>query len=370
MKIIKEKSSIVNPRLTDATSRIPQTVQRVAREISTNNDPDRSKSDTPENEASDCVQDGTLQATSYVVSGLRGNRDKINDLTHHSRKNSFNKNQATNRTSRHRFSYVKKKIKPTPVPQNVVNLHSPNPTSNFIKGNATHAPKIGKEISKTIVQGIQTAGRSIIATAKAALASIRGIGSLLAVGGWIAVAIIVVLAIVCWIITSPTSILAGGFSEDDSGRTVYSVLEDLTQEVDARIEEIIDNAGDDCNVSIEYVDGNDDILSQIGPQTLAIYSVLVSMDPENPREVVTLDSHKETVLRNIFWDTVLISYGHDESTYIDENGVEQLDRNIEITVDCMSLDEVVSHFGFTDEQLTVIHEMMDSGYFRQNKLYS
>jgi hypothetical protein len=359
MKIIKEKSIIVNPRSADVIRRIPQAVQRMAQDIQDNvNELDRNKNETPENEAFDCVQDGTLQATSYVVSGLRGNRDKINDLTHHSRKNSFNKNHATNRTSRHQFSRVKMTIKSTPVPQNVVNLHSPNPTSKFIKGNATHAPKIGKEISKTIVQGIQTAGRSIIATAKAALASIRGIGFILAVGGWIAVAIIVVLAIVGWIITSPTSILAGGFSE------VYSVLEDLTQEVDERIEKIIKNAGDDCNVSIKYVDGYDDILSQIGPQTLAIYAVLVSMDPENPREVVTLDGRKEMILRDIFWTTVLINYELDELTYIDENGVEKLNRDLGISIDYLSLDEVVSHFDFSDEQLTVIHELLDSGCFQ------
>ena len=89
MKEIKEKSSIVNPRLSDATRRIPQTIQRVAREISTNNDPDRNKCDTPENEAIDCVQAGTLQATSYVDSGLRISRNKINNFALHSRKNSF-----------------------------------------------------------------------------------------------------------------------------------------------------------------------------------------------------------------------------------------------------------------------------------------
>ena len=361
MKVIKEKSSIVNHRSVDAIRRIPQTVQRMAQDIQeSSNEPDRNKSDTPENEASECVQNGTLQATSYGVSGLRSSRDKINDFAQHCRKNSFNKNQATNRTSRHQFSHIKTTVKPAPVPQNAFISRSTNPTSKFIKSSATHAPKIGKEISRTIVQRMQTAGRSIISTVKAASVGIKGIGSLFAMGGWIAFVVIVVFAILGWIVTSPTSILAGGFSEDNPGRTVHSVLEDLTQEVDARMEEIIDQAGNDCNVSIEYVDGNDDVLSQIGPQTLAIYSVMVSMDPENPSDVATLDERKEMILRDVFWATVLIGCEINESTFIDVNGVEQLNRDLEITVDCLSLDEIVSRFDFTDEQLTVIHEMLDT----------
>jgi len=358
MKEIKEKSSIVNPRLSDATRRIPQTIQRVAREISTNNDPDRNKCDTPENEAIDCVQAGTLQATSYVDSGLRISRNKINNFALHSRKNSFNKNQATNRTIRYQFSRFKITRKFTPWSQHVVRSYSPITTSKLITRRYAHVIEMGKDISKTIVQGLHTADRSIIATAQVALASFRGIGSLIAAGGWIAVIVIVVFAIVGWTVMSPTSILAGGFSEENPDRTVYTVLDELAEEVNARIKGIIDQEGDGCNVSIDYVDGNNDVLGQVGPQIMAIYSVQVSVDPDNPSEVATLDGRKETILRAIFWATVLISYDINESTYIDKYGFKQLDRNLELTVDCLSLEEVIDKLNFDYEQKLVAIEII------------
>ena len=118
-----------------------------------------------------------------------------------------------------------------------------------------------------MVKATKSVSQKIIVSIKSFVTSIRNIGTAVAAGGWAAVALIIALAIIGWVLTTPAGIFAGGKFEDDPGRSVYTVLDELAKEVDDKINEIINKHEDGCEIAIQYADGNDDILEQISPST-------------------------------------------------------------------------------------------------------
>lgn len=211
-----------------------------------------------------------------------------------------------------------------------------------------------------MAKATKSVSQKIIVSIKSFVTSIRNIGTAIAAGGWAAVALIIALAIIGWVLTTPAGIFAGGKFEDDPGRSVYTVLDELAKEVDDKINEIINKHEDGCEIAIQYADGNDDILEQISPLVLAVYAVKVSTDPAEPDQIATLDARKEAILRNIFWQAVFIYHETQENTTIDTGGIENTTRYLKIKIELLSTDQLINAMHLNNEQRNVVYELLES----------
>ena len=212
----------------------------------------------------------------------------------------------------------------------------------------------------SMAKATKSVSQKIIVSIKSFVTSIRNIGTAIAAGGWAAVALIIALAIIGWVLTTPAGIFAGGKFEDDPGRSVYTVLDELAKEVDDKINEIINKHEDGCEIAIQYADGNDDILEQISPLVLAVYAVKVSTDPAEPDQIATLDARKEAILRNIFWQAVFIDHETQENTTIDTGGIENTTRYLKIKIELLSTDQLINAMHLNNEQRNVVYELLES----------
>ena len=114
-------------------------------------------------------------------------------------------------------------------------------------------------------------------------------------------------------------------------------------------------------------------------EVLAVYSVKVNTDPDNPQEVVTMDDAKKKLLKTIFWDMNNISSRTEDKleTVITEtddgNGNIVQIKNTErrtylyITVSHKTAYDMASKYGFNREQREYLDELLSD---ENNSLWS
>jgi hypothetical protein len=348
MKTIKEKSLIFQPKSADVAHRIPQGI-RLAADLGLSQ-VDRSGQDReeskPEDQVADSVQQSAFHATDLLASKFKSDQAKS--------RNPFQ----TNRIRSNRVSFSRKPGVSTIRPKQ--NALHPHAKSAQIK--SAHFLKSQKFASISMAKMTRSVSQKIVISIKTSVAGLRSIGTVIAAGGWVAVALVVVLAFIGWIMTTPASIFAGGKYEDDPSRSVYTVLDELAQEVDDKINEIIEEHGNGCDISIQYEDGNENILEQVGPLILAVYAVKVGTDPSEPDQVATLDARKEAVLRDIFWQAVLIDFDIQERPVIDSIGVETTTSHLKINIKLLSPDQLIGVMRLNNELRDVVFRISELLY--------
>lgn len=207
----------------------------------------------------------------------------------------------------------------------------------------------------------KAAVKATIAAVKAIIAGVKALVAAIAAGGWIAVVIIIVICLIALIAGSVFGIF---FSGEDSGNgmTMQSVVREINAEYDTRLDEI--------QSSTTY-----DVLEMSGSravwkEVLAVYSVKTATDPDNPREVATMDEGKKQLLSGIFWEMNEIS-SHTESkteTVITESddghgNIVQTETTVTrtylyITVSHKTADEMADLYGFNEEQRQQLSELL------------
>lgn len=254
---------------------------------------------------------------------------------------------------------------------------------------ASHAAKQGSAKLKTVKAATKTANRSIqttrriameiirttarvtkitikagIAAAKAAVSAVKGLVSLIAAGGWVAIVVILVIAVIGWLLASPLSIFFAG--NDSQSRSVQSVMTQLAQETADKIEAIRAEEGLEREVQIVFEGSEDGLMIQNGADILAVYSVRVSMDENNPTEIITIDENKEMILSDTYHRMVQISYQiiapEDVADPGDTNGSKNRAETLEITINCKSYDEMIGVLNFSNEQVQMLQELMQPEY--------
>ena len=103
---------------------------------------------------------------------------------------------------------------------------------------------------------------------------------------------------------------------------------------------------------------------------LAVYSVKVNTDPDNPQEVATMDESKKQLLKDIFWEMNEISSSTDTKT---ETVITETDDGhgnivetestvtqtyLYITVSHKTADEMAAQYGFNEEQKEYLAELL------------
>ena len=223
---------------------------------------------------------------------------------------------------------------------------------------AAHAARAA---AKTAAIKAKLAVKATLAMVKAAIAAIKGLVALIAAGGWIAVAVVLIICLIGLLAGSPFGVFFSG-EDSGTGRSMPAVVSELTREFYDRVDEIKrDNPHDILDISPMSINW---------PELLAVYAVKVNTDPDNPAEVATLDDDKVNRLRGVLNDMAILSYHlteeTEEHTVTDEDGGESTETvtiiTLHITLTHKSADDMVIQYGFNEEQKDLLHELLSPEY--------
>lgn len=228
---------------------------------------------------------------------------------------------------------------------------------------AAQAARLAAVSAKTAAKAMAVAIKAIIATVKSLIA-------LIAVGGWIAVLVIIVICLAGLLLGSAFGIFYSNESFDGNTPVMTEVVNRLNGEFAAEIRRIQDeNPHDTLELS-----GSDSISASQWREILAVYAVKVAADPENGMGVATLDDTKVEILRDVFWDMNKIDYWietieHEETvTTTDEDGNETTETItitetiLHINISSKSHTDMIAEYGFNPDQVKMLNELMKDEY--------
>ena len=231
---------------------------------------------------------------------------------------------------------------------------------------AEHGAKTARATAKATQQAMQTArataqtaATSAKAVVKAAVsaqrwarAAIRAAMAPLSAAGGAVIAIVLVICMVGAIVKSPLGIFfSGGGGNHQIGQTISTVVREINQEYDARVETLkASTVHDELSLSGSRA---------LWPEVLAVYAVKTTSDPTNGLEVVTMDDTKKKLLKQVFWDmNELSSFTSTVPGEDDEEGTTTL----HITVTAKTASEMADIYSFNAEQRQQLAELLSDEY--------
>ena len=230
--------------------------------------------------------------------------------------------------------------------------------------------QIAKETAKQSAKGAKKAARATKRAIKAMIESTKALVNAIIAGGWVSVVIIILICIVAALCSSFYGIF---FSSEtsQSGMNITSVIQQINNEFDDKIDEI---------KSLGSFDGVEVIGSRSNwKDILSIYAVKTTTDENNPMEVATVDENKKAILSSIFWDMNGISKSVETRTETvtkestDEQGnkiktTEQVEKKyLVITLSGKTADDMSVSYSFNDTQKKYLAELMSD---KNNKLWA
>jgi cell wall-associated NlpC family hydrolase len=227
---------------------------------------------------------------------------------------------------------------------------------------AAHASKVA---AKAAAHTAKVAVKVTIATVKAIIAAAKALISAIAAGGWIAVAVILIICMVALLVGSVFGVF---FSGEDSGNgyTMPMAIQEINQEYADKVKEIRDdNAHDDVVMSGTRAEWK---------EILAVYAVKVNTDPANPQDVATMDEQKKELLKSVFWGMNSVSHRTESVTYTEtvvtddgEGNLVETEQEVTktvlyITVSHKSATEMAAQYGFSAQQRAQLDELLSDQY--------
>jgi murein DD-endopeptidase MepM/ murein hydrolase activator NlpD len=168
------------------------------------------------------------------------------------------------------------------------------------------------------------------------------------------------------IVASPYGIF---LSRDNGGESITDVIHQMTNDFYDKIESIKN--------SITYDDfevvPNDGVYAIRWDEVLSVYSVLITTK-DSPTEVVTVDQNKKALLQTLLEEMNSIGFStaietHEEiETVLDEDGneieetVEKAKTTLTIRLNHRTATEEAFLYGFDDNQLAVLNDMLSGKY--------
>lgn len=346
MKYIKEKPAKAEPRIFESAKRMPRGLARNAINAANSRSGEKSADHSDDSYHSDPIQ-------------------QVNDKSAEGAWLSANK---TAKQAGDSVKAIHRQFQKARQVRTATRSAAKGSTSS-IKAAAKVTDRGIQAVKRAVIESIRTSIRvakiaikATIAAAKATAAAVKGLVSLVAAGGWVAVVIILVVAVIGWLLASPLSI----FMTKNEGQTksVQSVMAVLAQETADVIDEIREQQGTDREIQIVYEGSEDGSLIQNGADIIAVYSVRVSMDEENPAEPIVIDDTREHILRDTYYRMVQISYQIIAAGNTAESGTKNNneDETLKIIVNCKSHDEMAGELNFSTEQVQMLRELMQPEY--------
>lgn len=230
--------------------------------------------------------------------------------------------------------------------------------------------QITKETAKQSAKGAKKAARATKRAIKAMIESTKALVNAIIAGGWVSVVIIILICLVAALCSSFYGIF---FSSEtsQSGMNITSVIQQINNEFDDKIDEIKSSGSFD---GVEVIGSRSN-----WKDVLSIYAVKTTTDENNPMEIATVDENKKSILSSIFWDMNNISKSVEtrtetvtkESTDGQGNKVEttkQVEKKyLVITLSGKTADDMSTSYSFNDMQKKYLAELMSD---KNNKLWA
>ena len=246
---------------------------------------------------------------------------------------------------------------------------------------AQAAVKAAQAAAKAAAAAAKAAAKAIAAIIKWIVAAVKALIAAITAGGWVAVLIIVVVALVAVILC----LCFGVFSSNESaeGTPMTDAIVAIDDEFTASIQVEIDNAKASNTADVVEIlftgdmeDENSSVSNWV--DVLGVYSVYATTG-ENAAEVITVTHENIEKLRKIFYDMNSYSVHTETETVeeieVDEYGAIVLDDDGEpvikttttlyIYVDVTSLDyrDGADLYAFDDSQMEMLKEIMLPDYY-------
>lgn len=249
---------------------------------------------------------------------------------------------------------------------------------------AEKAAKVAKEVAVKAAKAAQKAAemtaKAIQAAVKAIIAAIKALVAAIAAGGWVAVVIILVIALVAAIIC----VCFGLFWSNDTsteGPTMTEIITRIDQSykdaIDKRIKKFEKEIDHDEFEVVYRGDNNDGDSATVNNwiDVLAVYSVL-STTGDNPIIILVPDDECEQRLRDVFSVMNTVGFTYELHEVVPENAptptpdedgntpepetVTQLIVNVHQR--SMTYREAAEYYHFDDSQMQLLEEMMSPAY--------
>ena len=345
MKFIKQKPDKAQPRLLSSMNRLPRTLRREA----------VFHANSIQASIFSAGQEGKSETTDPVQ---KANQDSMRSATRTSEQ-FFKRVGSTVRGGQKKLF---KQFRHSSGRQNTkATVRATKAAAKTAQRSMQAMARSARAATRTAIQVTKVAIKAAVTTVKATVTAVKGLVSLIAAGGWVAVVIVLLIAVIGWLITAPMSIFFTG--SDDQAKTAQTVMAELEQETVDQIAQIQIDHGSDRDVKIIYEGSEDGSMIQNGADILAVYSVRISMNPKNPNEVITMDDQKEAVLRGTYHQMVVVSYRiaevkPQETTASTETEKTKVAEELQIFVNCRSYEEMISIFQLSAEQVAMLNELM------------
>ena len=225
---------------------------------------------------------------------------------------------------------------------------------------ARTAEKTARAAAKTATRTAKIAKKTVVALVKASIAAIKGLVTAIIAGGWLSVAIVLIICMIGLLASSIFGIFFSGEPDPVSGLTINSVIAGIDKEFTDKTDAIITG-------------NSHDLFDMSGAraawkQVLAVYTVRTVADPENPMEVATMNKEKADILRLIFRDMNSVGYYLDKvdinEDVLDEDGLPTGETNsitktvLRIAVTHKTAEEMAMQYGFNSQQKEWLEELL------------
>ena len=230
---------------------------------------------------------------------------------------------------------------------------------------AKAAQKSAQAAAKATAAGIKAAAKATAAAVKAIIAATKALVAAIAAGGWIAVAVIVIICLIGLIVGSCFGIFF--FGEDTgTGQTMQTVLREINEDYENQLDTI------KANISYDVLEMSG--FRAVWPEVLSVYAVKTTTDPDNAMDVATVDDARKAILKDIFWQMNEISSRTETNT---ETVIEESDdgngnivettttvtrTTLYITVSHKTAEEMADHFNFNADQRAQLAELLADEY--------
>ncbi len=236
---------------------------------------------------------------------------------------------------------------------------------------AQAAARAAQAAAKTAVAAAKAAAKAAAALIKALIAAVKGLIAAIAAGGWVAVVIILAVALVAVILCACFGVFASNETEESNPMTaaILEIDTEFRAGIDAEIARL--SIGGYDEIVVRYagdMDGDSDYLINWN-DVIAVYAVRVTMDDENPMDVLEVTPEKIEKLRETFhnmntveYDTEVIETEGTGAQVGDEDEKEaEPYRKLIITISVNSMDHLAGAdlYNFTDEQREALAAMME-----------
>ena len=230
---------------------------------------------------------------------------------------------------------------------------------------AKAAQKSAQAAAKATAAGIKAAAKATAAAVKAIIAATKALVAAIAAGGWIAVAVIVIICLIGLIVGSCFGIFFSG-EDTGTGQTMQTVVREINEDYENQLDTI------KANISYDVLEMSG--FRTVWPEVLSVYAVKTTTDPDNAMDVATVDDARKAILKDIFWQMNEISSRTETNT---ETVIEESDdgngnivettttvtrTTLYITVSHKTAEEMADHFNFNADQRAQLAELLADEY--------